>query len=275
MIVKEKIGGGFLYFMDVLEGLKLLPNNSQDLIIADPPYFKIVKDNWDNKWKTEEEYLAWCELWFAECNRVLKDTGTFYLWGGIGKHKEHPLFGQIKILEKMGFLFQDWITWKKQKGIGSKKGFMFIREELIYFTKTNDFICNTPYLDEIAKNHGRLKKGKENYKRCGNVWNDINEVTVGNLIHTERVKHPTQKPLKACYRIIKTSSNEEQNVLIPFAGSGSECEACEVLGRNWTAFENDQFSIDIIHERFENLNAFEKSKERGLFSFTDEPTKAD
>jgi DNA modification methylase len=109
----------------------------------------------------------------------------------------------------------------------------------------------------------------------GNVWNDINEVTVGNLIHTERVKHPTQKPLKACYRIIKTSSNEEQNVLIPFAGSGSECEACEVLGRNWTAFENDQFSIDIIHERFENLNAFEKSKERGLFSFTDEPTKAD
>jgi len=239
--------------IDALEGLKQIETDSQDLIIADPPYFKIVKNEWDNQWKTEDEYLEWCSLWFNECNRVLKDNGTFYLWGGIGKHKEHPLFKQIQLLEEVGFLFQDWITWKKQKGLGSKKGFMFIREELIYFTKTNDFTCNTPYLDEVAKNHGRLNKEKENYKRCGNVWSDINEVTVGNLIHTERVKHPTQKPLKACNRIIKTSSNENDNVLIPFAGSGSECLACEVLKRNWIAFEIEDSYIEIINKRLDEF----------------------
>ncbi len=238
-----------LYEIDVLEGLKNIPDKSQDLIIADPPYFKIVKDKWDNNWNNEAEYLNWCELWLEECFRVLNDNGTFYLWGGIGKHKEHPLFKQIALCEGIGFVFQDWITWKKQKGLGSKKGFMFIREELIYFTKTNKFTCNTPYLNEVAKNHGRLSKEKVNYKRCGNVWTDVNEVTVGNLIHTERVKHPTQKPLKACFRIIETSSNENDNVLIPFAGSGSEIVGCKELKRNCIAFEIESKYIDIIKQR--------------------------
>ena len=55
---------------------------------------------------------------------------------------------------------------------------MFIRKNSCTFTKSNEFTCNTPYLNEIAKNHGRLVKKKVNYKRCGNVWTDINEVTV-------------------------------------------------------------------------------------------------
>ena len=235
--------------IDVLEGFKGIQDKSQDLIIADPPYFQIVKNKWDNNWSDETDYLKWCGLWIKECFRVLKDNGTFYLWGGIGKHNEHPLFKQIILSEGIGFIFQDWITWKKQKGIGSKKGFMFIREELIYFTKTNNFTCNTPYLEEIAKNHGRLSKEKVNYKRCGNVWTDINEVTVGNLIHTERVKHPTQKPLKACFRIIETSSNKNDNVLIPFGGSGSEIVACQELKRNCIVFETESQYVDIINQR--------------------------
>ena len=52
-----------------------------------------------------------------------------------------------------------------------------------------------------------------------------------------RYGHPTQKPQNICQRIVKASSNENDNVLIPFAGSGSEIVACEELKRNWTAFE--------------------------------------
>ena len=76
---------------------------------------------------------------------------------------------------------------------------------------------------------------------------------VGNLIHTERVNHPTQKPLKACYRIIETSSNENDNVLIPFAGSGSEIVACVELKRNWTAFEIEDSYIEIINKRLDEF----------------------
>lgn len=240
-----------IYNQDCITYMKTLPDNCIDLIIADPPYFKIVKDDWDNQWKTEQDYLNWCEQWIIEAYRILKSTGSFYLWAGIGKHKSHPLFKLIEMCENNEFIFQDWITWKKQKGLGSKQGYMFIREELIYFTKSQkDFVINTPYLEEIAKNHGRLDKTKINYKRCGNVWVDINEVTVGNLIHTERVKHPTQKPLKACDRIITTSSNENDLVYIPFAGSGSEIESCILNNRNWLATElNKEYIDDIIIPR--------------------------
>jgi len=225
-------------------------------IIADPPYYKIIKDDWDNQWSTEKEYLNWCNEWTKECFRILKSTGNFYVWGTMGKHKEHPFLRYVLQTEDIGFMFQDWVTWKKQKGRGSRKGYMWIREELVQFTKQErDYTMNTPYLDEVAKNHGRLSKDKVNYKRCGNVWVDINEVTVGNLIHTERVNHPTQKPLKACDRIIQTSSNTGDLIYIPFAGSGSEIISCINNNRNYIATElNNQYIEEIIKPRIENLN---------------------
>lgn len=242
-----------VYNIDCVEYMKTLPSECVDLIICDPPYYKIVKDEWDNIWKTEEEYLKWCEEWTKECYRILKPAGNFYVWGTMGKHKEHQYLKYIIKTEEIGFIFQDWITWKKQKGRGSRKGYMWIREELVQFTKTNNYTINTPYLDEIAKNHGRLSKDKINYKRCGNVWVDINEVTVGNLIHTERVNHPTQKPLKACDRIINTSSSEGDIVYIPFAGSGSEIISCINNNRNYIATETNKEYIDnIINLRIEN-----------------------
>lgn len=73
-----------IYNMDCIEYMKTLPKNCIDPIIADPPYFKIVKNDWDNQWKTKEEYLQWCKNWINDCFRVLKTTGSIYIWGGIG-----------------------------------------------------------------------------------------------------------------------------------------------------------------------------------------------
>lgn len=234
-----------IYNQDCIEYMKTLPDECIDLIIADPPYYKIVNEKWDKQWKTEDEYLEWCRTWTKECYRILKQNGNFYVWGSIGKHKEHQFLKYIIQTEDI-FLFKDWITWKKQKGRGSRKGFMWIREELVSFVKNKNHTINTPYLDEIAKNHGRLSKNKINYKRCGNVWIDINEVSVGNLIHTEKVNHPTQKPLKACDRIIQTSSNENDLVYIPFAGSGSEIISCILNNRRYLATETNKDYIDNI-----------------------------
>jgi DNA modification methylase len=68
-----------------------------------------------------------------------------------------------------------------------------------------------------------------------------------------RYGHPTQKPQDICQRIIKVSSNEGDNVLIPFAGSGSEIVACEELKRNWTAFEIEDSYIEIINKRLDEF----------------------
>ena len=78
---KEKMRSEGILKIDVLDGLKQIETASQDLIIADPPYYKAINEKWDKQWKTEAEYLDWCKLWFNECVRVLKDTGSFYCYG--------------------------------------------------------------------------------------------------------------------------------------------------------------------------------------------------
>lgn len=257
-----------IYNENCLETMKKIPDNFVDLIVADPPYYKIVKDDWDNQWKSIDEYLNWFENIIKEFFRILKTNGSFYLWMGIGKNKEHPIFDMIKNSENIGFIFQDWITWKKQKGYGNKNGYMFIREELIFFTKSEEYTFNIPYLNEIAKNHGRLKKDKINYKRCGNVWCDINEVSVGNLIHTERVNHPTQKPLMACDRIILTSTNENDLIYVPFVGSGSEIVSSFKNKRNYIGSEISNEYCELTLNRLnESNNKKDQSRSNNLKDF--------
>ena len=73
-------GGNHLYGTDCMDILPKLPGESIDLIIADPPYYR-MKGSFDFVFRSEKEYLEWCSLWVAECCRVLKPTGAFYCWG--------------------------------------------------------------------------------------------------------------------------------------------------------------------------------------------------
>lgn len=69
-----------VYNEDCLSVLKHLPDESIDLIIADPPYYR-MKGGFDFAFQTEQEYLDWCISWVRECHRVLKLSGAFYCWG--------------------------------------------------------------------------------------------------------------------------------------------------------------------------------------------------
>jgi len=66
---------------DCIEELKKLDSNSVDLIVADPPYFKVIGEKWDYQWRTEKEYVDWSLKWFSEASRVLRLGGTFYCFG--------------------------------------------------------------------------------------------------------------------------------------------------------------------------------------------------
>lgn len=74
-----------VYNESCLDTLSKMDDNSVDLIIADPPYYKVVKEEWDNQWETEEEYIEWCILWIKESLRVLKNTGNLVIWGQLGE----------------------------------------------------------------------------------------------------------------------------------------------------------------------------------------------
>lgn len=66
---------------DCIKEMKAIPDNSIDLIIADPPYWKVVGQKWDYIWKTEKEYVEWSVSWIKEAARVLRFGGTFYCFG--------------------------------------------------------------------------------------------------------------------------------------------------------------------------------------------------
>ena len=60
-----------IYDIDCIQGMKKLKPESIDLIIADPPYFKVINEKWDYIWKTEDDYIKWSKKWFKEASRVL------------------------------------------------------------------------------------------------------------------------------------------------------------------------------------------------------------
>jgi len=66
--------------IDALELLQSLESKSVDMILTDPPYYKVLKEDWDNQWKTKEDYLQWLETIIKESQRVLKDNGSFYMF---------------------------------------------------------------------------------------------------------------------------------------------------------------------------------------------------
>ncbi len=66
---------------DCIKLLKDIPNEAIDLVIADPPYFKVVGQKWDYIWRTLEDYLDWSVQWIREISRVLRMGGSFYLFG--------------------------------------------------------------------------------------------------------------------------------------------------------------------------------------------------
>lgn len=59
---------------DSLVYIKTLPDASIDLIATDPPYFGVKALDWDNQWKSEQEFLAWLEQFVVEFRRCSSRT---------------------------------------------------------------------------------------------------------------------------------------------------------------------------------------------------------
>ena len=143
-----------IYNMDCIDFMQSLPDNSVDLIISDPPYYKAINETWDKQWKTEDEYLKWCEEWFNECVRILKNTGSFYCYGNfdiLTKQKD-------RIFDKQ-LVFRQNITLSKGlraiAGRTSDKLRMFptASEYLLFYVKQNE----DSYLENDV-NHYELRK---------------------------------------------------------------------------------------------------------------------
>ena len=126
---------------DCLEFLSQLNDKSVELVVVDPPYFEIVKNDWDNQWNSELEYLGWCDKWTRECARVLKPGGCLYVWGTT--KTDTFLRYKLEVLNKLdGFFYQNWIIWWYDWGGRTKKNFARKHEDLIMYSKGKKFLFN-------------------------------------------------------------------------------------------------------------------------------------
>jgi site-specific DNA-methyltransferase (adenine-specific) len=121
-----------------------------------------------------------------------------------------------------------------------------------------------PYTDTFLNNaagkarkasKGRFSNGEKETTYTANAKGamprDVIKIPAlaGGAGKKERVDHPTQKPLDLCTRLLKAAKKDGCSVLIPFAGSGSECVAARDLGLNWTAFEINPEYVELIKQR--------------------------
>lgn len=151
-----------LYNTDCVEYMKTLKDESIDLVIADPPYFKVVNQAWDYQWKTLEEYLEWSKKWFKEAYRILRKGGTIYLYGYF-----RVLSHCLPILEELGFeLRQQIIINKGIKAVSGRatknyKMFPNVTESILFLVKDSK-----PFVKKYLK---------DRQKEIGIKAKDINE----------------------------------------------------------------------------------------------------
>ena len=100
-----------LYHDDCLKVLQTLPDNSVDLIATDPPYFRVKKNEWDNQWPDVESFLAWLDDVLYHFYRVLKPSGSLYLFCS------PQLSAETELLIKQRFDVLNHIVWAKPSGL--------------------------------------------------------------------------------------------------------------------------------------------------------------
>lgn len=125
---------------DCLEVLPSYPDNTFDLAILDPPYYKIKSDAWDNQWKTFSEYLDWLETVCLEVKRVLKDNGSLYVFG------DDQRIAYIQVRLDKHFTFLNSLIWYKKnvvwavKYAGNMRRYAPCSERLLFYANGSD-IC--------------------------------------------------------------------------------------------------------------------------------------
>lgn len=253
---------------DCIEGMKKIDNDSVDIVICDPPY-NIGKDFGNNSDKQEmDAYLIWCDEWISECIRILKPHGTLYIYG----FSEILAFIRVRININVR-----WIVWHyTNKVTPSLKFWQRTHESILCCYKEKPVFnrddVREPYTDTFLKNaagkvrkatKGRFSNGTQettyNAHENGALPRDVIKISAlaGGAGKKERVDHPTQKPLALCEKLIKASRNgsgEETLMVVPFAGSGSECVAAKKENINFIAFEINDKYVDLCNERLSTVN---------------------
>lgn len=242
----------------------LLKDSSQPtLAIHDPPYNLVMGEK-----LTASNYTNWCRKWVDLSYDLLDDNATFTVWLGADQ-KDHfqPLPQFMAMMAETDFSARSLVTMRNQRGYGTQKNWMHVRQELLCYTKGEPpFEVQYTDIPRILKGYykkidGQVTENSERSKsdtiRPGNVWVDIQQVFYRMEENVSGCY--AQKPLKAIERIVQASSSPGETVIDFFAHSGSTLLACEMAGRKCVTLDLDPIMAEITIRRLEHYRATGKT----------------
>ena len=246
--------GHVIIWGDAIEALSNeIPDNSIDLIFADPPY-NIGKDfnGTKDKWKSEEDYLQWSYQWLGLCVRKLKPSGSFYV---MASTQNMPYF-DVYLRKHLTILSR--IIWAyDSSGVQAKKYYGSLYEPILFCVKDrNNYTFNSQDILVEART-GAVRKLIDYRKPVPTTYNS--KKVPGNVWRIPRVRyrmdeyenHPTQKPVALLERIIRASSNEGDVVLDPFSGTFTTSYVAKQLRRKSIGVEIEEEYVKIGLRRIE------------------------
>ena len=244
---------------DSLEELKKIPEETFDLIFADPPYnlqlknsltrpdrsmVNAVNDKWD-QFENFKKYDDFTYSWLSECKRILKKNGAIWVIGSY-----HNIFRVGSAIQNLGFWILNDVIWNKKNPMPNFRGTRFTNahETLIWASKSEK--------SKYTFNYQSLKCLNDDLQMRSN-W----ELPICN--GSERLKkngkkvHSTQKPESLLHRILLATSKKNDLILDPFLGSGTTAAVAKKLGRNYCGIEKDKIYFKAIEKRLKKTKPIE------------------
>ena len=254
-----------LYHGDSLNILSKLPENSVDMVFADPPYLlsnggftvhagrrvSVNKGEWDksNGLKKDFEFhLGWIQA----AKRVLKPHGTIWISGTY-----HSIYQCGFALQVAGYHILNDIAWFKPNASPnlSCRYFTASHETLIWARKDKN--------EKHIFNYDLMKNGnwpEDQLKKPGLQMRSVWAMGTPKTFEKKFGKHPTQKPEDLLKRIVLASTNKGDIVLDPFTGSSTTGVAAYLLGRQFIGVDTEPQYLDVSIKRFEELDRNLRSK---------------
>jgi site-specific DNA-methyltransferase (adenine-specific) len=261
-----------IYNGDYHEVLERIPENTLDMIFADPPYklsnngftchsgrrVPVNKGAWDSS-KGVAEDAAFHESWIAACRRVLKPEGTLWISGTY-----HSIYQCGWALQKQHFHFLNDIVWFKPNGPPnlSCRCFTASHETLLWARK-----------DKKAKhyfNYQAMKNGpfpEDKLKTQGLQMRSVWSIPPPAKEEKKTGRHPTQKPLSLLSRILLASTKPGDIILDPFNGSGTTGLACSMLGeRFYIGVEIEREFCELTERRLRSVVLEDAGEEEQVYA---------
>ncbi|MBS1249380.1 MAG: Modification methylase BamHI [Chloroflexi bacterium] len=236
---------------DAVEILKQYPENSIDLVFADPPY-NLDKEYivYDDE-LADEEYLAWCNTWLQEYVRILKPTGSLYVLNLPRWTMYHAAFLNQRLY------FQNWIVWDAMAMPLGKV--MPAHYGLLLYTKhPTDFTFNYDKVNDLDARYyclrrscirKRKEEGVDDKMPLTDIWWDIHRIKHKR----DRDSHPCQLPDELMERIIQLSTNKGDVVLDALGGAGTTPVTSLKLDRQYVAIDIDEKYVEITKNKLDEI----------------------